>query len=100
MQPQQVRHDVFDFVWEDGESFDPEPLVFDNREAGVQAEFPCTATSSVLQFFTAFFDLPVMQYLVWEINCFREISTRWLAPLKVSKESKMKAWTDVSVEEL
>lgn len=100
MQPQQVRHDVFDFVWEDGKSLDPEPLVFDNREAGVQAEFPCTATSSVLQFFTAFFDLPMMQYLVWEINCFREISIRWLAPLKVSKESKMKAWTDVSVEEL
>ncbi|KAK8401019.1 hypothetical protein O3P69_002651 [Scylla paramamosain] len=84
----------------DGENFDPEPLVFDNSEAGVQAEFPCTATSSVLQFFTAFFDLAVMQYLVWEINCFREISVRWLAPLKVPKESKMKAWTDVSVEEL
>ncbi|KAK8372198.1 hypothetical protein O3P69_011714 [Scylla paramamosain] len=100
MQPQQVRHDLFDFVWEDGENFDSEPLVFDNSEAGVQAEFPCTATSSVLQFFTAFFDLAVMQYLVWEINCFREISVRWLAPLKVPKESKMKAWTDVSVEEL
>lgn len=25
---QQLRHDVFYFVWEDGDSFDPEPLVF------------------------------------------------------------------------
>lgn len=99
-QPQQVCHDLFNFEWEDGESFDPEPLVFDSMEAGVQPEFPCTATSSVLQFFTAFFDQAVMQYLVQEINCYREISVRWLQPLKDSEESKTRAWTDVTVEEL
>lgn len=96
----QARQDHHNYVWEDVESFPVEHLVFDNKEAGIQAEFPCTATSSVLQFITAFLDAEVMEYLVGEINCFREINIRWLTPLKDHEESKMKAWADVSVDEL
>lgn len=97
----QPRHNVAAaFVWEDGANFQPDVHDFADPAAGVQPEFPCTATSPVLKFFTAFFDLEVMQYLVQEINNYRAVCCIWTDTHHLREASNMKSWSDVTVEEL
>ncbi|XP_045105050.1 piggyBac transposable element-derived protein 4-like [Portunus trituberculatus] len=95
--PHQGQADTF--VWRDCDDFEPDVPVFDDANAGIQAEFPCSPTSKAMNFFTAFFDVGLMSLLVKETNEFREFSINF-GNRSVREEAKMLEWTAVTIPEL
>ncbi|XP_069163882.1 piggyBac transposable element-derived protein 4-like [Procambarus clarkii] len=57
------------FVWSDGEDFAPQIPDFDNRDVGITDLFPDTGDEMCkMDFFTAYFDEPLMEHVVHETN--------------------------------
>lgn len=92
--PHQGKLDAF--VWTEFDEILPNIPNFDNRELGIQAEFPCSSSSPVMDYFTAFFDLVIMTQIMNETNKYRQDMCKF----GDMSQSKMANWTDVTVAEM
>ncbi|KAK3895096.1 hypothetical protein Pcinc_001191 [Petrolisthes cinctipes] len=94
------RHRPADpYVWMDCDEFAPDIPAFDDSHSGIQAAFPCRQRSSILDYFTAFFDIILMTYMMQEINTFKQLSVQ-LSNRPGREHSKMLQWADVDIAEL
>lgn len=87
-------------VWTEGHDFTPAAFDFDNREAGVQPELGCIATSKIMDYFLACFDEAIMNIIVDETNHHRQLLWNLEDPATTKIHSKNPDWSDVTIREL
>ncbi|XP_069160186.1 piggyBac transposable element-derived protein 4-like [Procambarus clarkii] len=85
-------------VWSDGEDFVPQIPDFDNRDVGITDLFPDTGDEmSEMDFFTAYFDEPLMEHIVHETN---RLAADLIEGEELSEFSRLQRWKETTVGEL
>ncbi|XP_069168901.1 piggyBac transposable element-derived protein 4-like [Procambarus clarkii] len=85
------------FVWSDGTDFVPQIPGFDNSDVGITDIFPDKgADMCEMDYFTAYFDEPLIEYIVHETNKYATD----LIDEEFSDYSRLQRWKDTTVGEM
>ena len=84
-------------VWSDGDNFVPLIPAFDNTDVGITDLFPDTgADMCEMDYFTAYFDEPLMEYIVQQTN----LHAAYLIEKELSDFSRLQRWKNTTVGEM
>ncbi|XP_069176297.1 piggyBac transposable element-derived protein 4-like [Procambarus clarkii] len=86
------------FVWSDGTDFVPQIPVFDNSDVGITDIFPDKgADMCEMDYFTAYFDEPLVEHLVRETN---KYASDLIDEEELFDYSRLQRWKDTTVGEM
>ncbi|XP_069162816.1 piggyBac transposable element-derived protein 4-like isoform X2 [Procambarus clarkii] len=84
-------------VWRDGAGFIPRIPAFDNKDVGITELFPDIGEDmSELDYFTAFYDEPLMEYIVHQTN----LHAAHLIRREITEFSRLQCWKTTTVGEM
>nr|XP_045596259.1 piggyBac transposable element-derived protein 4-like isoform X1 [Procambarus clarkii] len=85
-------------MWSDGADFVPQIPTYDNTGVGVTDLFPYTGEEvSEMEYFMAYFDEPLMKYIVQETN---KYVVELIESVEILQFSRLQRWKDTTVGEM